>query len=385
MMPQLANAELRGLDVAPDARLVGRDEELALIENAVAALSLGRGGAIWIEGEPGIGKSALMLAALATAKRAGYQIYVARADESAARFPLRILLDALQIGPHSTDPGRAEVATLLWGAVSPDAVTAGDAVAAAAEHVMMLVDRLCASGPIVLAAGRALALLLDVYDPEATLTLPYLSDETALWLPDLVRLAFAGGRPEVAEAVGHACRVAAEEQAAPAMSAAARHCLALLADDPIGVASAADGYLDPPFPLWRGQALENAAVLYAEQGQHEAARAAYAEALGIFSSLDAAWDIVRADARLRPLGVRRGVRGPRRRPTSGWESITPTELKIASLVAAGHTNPDIAAELFLSRATVSTHISHILAKLDAHSRVDIAREFTNHGRVTASS
>ena len=152
MMPRLADVELRGLDVASAAGLVRRDKELALIDDAVAAVSTGRGGAVWIEGEPGIGKSSLMLAALASAQRAGCQVYAARSDESSTRFPLRILLDALQIGAHSTDPGRAGVAALLRGAVSAGAVTAGDAVAGAAERVMMLVDQLCVAGPVVLAA-----------------------------------------------------------------------------------------------------------------------------------------------------------------------------------------------------------------------------------------
>ena len=42
-------------------------------------------------------------------------------------------------------------------------------------------------------------------------------------------------------------------------------------------------------------------------------------------------------------------------------------------------NPQIAAQLFLSRRTVQTHVSHILAKLDLHSRIDIAREAGNRG------
>ena len=40
----------------------------------------------------------------------------------------------------------------------------------------------------------------------------------------------------------------------------------------------------------------------------------------------------------------------------------------------GLSNPAIAARLQLSRRTVATHVSHILKKLDVHSRTDIARE-----------
>lgn len=63
----------------------------------------------------------------------------------------------------------------------------------------------------------------------------------------------------------------------------------------------------------------------------------------------------------------------RHRPATGWDALTPTEQKIARLVAKGLSNPDIASQLFLSRNTVQTHISHILTKFSARSRVEIAR------------
>jgi DNA-binding CsgD family transcriptional regulator len=115
-------------------------------------------------------------------------------------------------------------------------------------------------------------------------------------------------------------------------------------------------------------------VVLAGAGKHDAARAAIGEAIDVYATLGADWDIVRADARLRPLGIRRGGRGRRRRPRSGWEALSPTEVRIAYLVAQGRSNPDIGAELFLSRRTVQTHVSHILAKLGVRSRSEVARE-----------
>jgi DNA-binding NarL/FixJ family response regulator len=72
-----------------------------------------------------------------------------------------------------------------------------------------------------------------------------------------------------------------------------------------------------------------------------------------------------------PAEHRRGDRSRRRRAT-GWAALTPTEQKIAQLIATGQSNPEIAARLVLSRRTVETHVSHILTKLDARSRIDIA-------------
>ena len=68
--------------------------------------------------------------------------------------------------------------------------------------------------------------------------------------------------------------------------------------------------------------------------------------------------------------ARRG-RGPRQRPASGWPSLTPTEVKVAELVAEGLTNPQIAERMFVSPGTVKTHVAHIFGKLDVHSRAEL--------------
>jgi DNA-binding CsgD family transcriptional regulator len=64
--------------------------------------------------------------------------------------------------------------------------------------------------------------------------------------------------------------------------------------------------------------------------------------------------------------------GARRRPSTGWASLTPTELRVVGLAVEGLTNPEIAARLFISRDTVKTHLSHIYAKLDVANPTELA-------------
>lgn len=65
--------------------------------------------------------------------------------------------------------------------------------------------------------------------------------------------------------------------------------------------------------------------------------------------------------------ARRG-RGARGRPASGWGALTPAELKVVALVADGLTNQQVASTLFVSLATVKTHLSHVFQKLGLRNR-----------------
>ena len=75
--------------------------------------------------------------------------------------------------------------------------------------------------------------------------------------------------------------------------------------------------------------------------------------------------------------ARRG-RGERRRPSSGWASLTPTELDVVRLVSEGLPNKDIATRLFVSPRTVQTHLTHVYSKLGLSSRVQLAQEAARH-------
>jgi DNA-binding NarL/FixJ family response regulator len=59
--------------------------------------------------------------------------------------------------------------------------------------------------------------------------------------------------------------------------------------------------------------------------------------------------------------------------------LTPRELEVLRLVAAGRSNLEIAQTLFLSERTVENHVRHILAKLDLPSRIAAAAYAIRHG------
>ncbi len=61
------------------------------------------------------------------------------------------------------------------------------------------------------------------------------------------------------------------------------------------------------------------------------------------------------------------------------EGLTPRESEVFALVADGHSNQAIAKMLYVSPATVQTHRSHIMQKLDLHSRADLVRYAISRG------
>jgi DNA-binding CsgD family transcriptional regulator len=71
-------------------------------------------------------------------------------------------------------------------------------------------------------------------------------------------------------------------------------------------------------------------------------------------------------------------RGQRKRPATGWASLTPTERDVVRLVSEGLANRQIATHLFVSPRTVQTHLTHIYTKLGLTSRVQLVQEAARH-------
>ena len=105
--------------------------------------------------------------------------------------------------------------------------------------------------------------------------------------------------------------------------------------------------------------------------RREAARAKVMERDG-----GVAWDVAWAEGAALPLvdaiAYARRARGPRNRPATGWESLTPAERQVAQLAASGMSNPQIAGQLFMSRSTVKMHLSSVYLKLRIANRTELA-------------
>jgi ATP/maltotriose-dependent transcriptional regulator MalT len=193
-------------------------------------------------------------------------------------------------------------------------------------------------------------------------------------LPEIVRLAVAVGDVEAArETTARVVELAADSEVGHRIAAAA-YCRGRVDGDGEALLRAAPAYRECGRPLARAQALEAAAAAFVHNGQSSSARAASSRALDLYAELGAEWQLARAQSALRGLGLRRGPKVKHRRAKTGWDSLTPAEATVAQLVVAGLSNPQIAERLFVSRRTVTTHVSHILAKLQVRTRTDIARE-----------
>ena len=132
----------------PAGALVGRDSEIALLTELVREVSAGQGSSVLIEGEPGIGKSALVRAAVAEAPDAGCQVFWGSGDELGQALPLVPFLDGLRVREPATNPRRNTIVQLLRGEIIAD--RGADVPAALAEQLLALVTEQCATRPTIL-------------------------------------------------------------------------------------------------------------------------------------------------------------------------------------------------------------------------------------------
>ena len=113
------------------------------------------------------------------------------------------------------------------------------------------------------------------------------------------------------------------------------------------------------------------------QADHDASVAALRDAMGE-QDFDDAWAEGTALSTEDVIAYVQRGRGERKRPHTGWASLTPTEHDVVQLVSEGLSNKDIATRLFVSPRTVQAHLTHVYAKLGLASRVQLVHEAARH-------
>jgi DNA-binding NarL/FixJ family response regulator/tetratricopeptide (TPR) repeat protein len=225
--------------------------------------------------------------------------------------------------------------------------------------------------------GGRVESVIELLDEAQQVAVRLQMDEPALvqWAPDHIEALARSGDAERAQAALDRFSGQAETTQRTWALACAARCRGILA----GPADFAEHFEEAlRLHAGDGQPFEGARteLAFAERlrrvRQRADARPHLAAALETFERLGAKPWIARAQAELEATG---GPTGPKAESDGGAGDLTPSELKIALLVAQGMTNREVAAALFLSPKTVEHHLSHIYRKLDVRSRTQLARLF----------
>jgi DNA-binding CsgD family transcriptional regulator len=253
------------------------------------------------------------------------------------------------------------------------ALLAGDEAVASAGHQVRGVDWLLwARARLAVAEGDPAA----AHDLLAAVWLAHqdlgMRSERRLLGPDLVQLQLTVGDRAAAQQVADAVAEAAEVMGTTSARAAALHCRGLVDGLAEPLLAAAEATRGTALRLEHAGHCVAAGRGLADLGDRRAAIDLLEEGRQVAEVCRMLRTVREAEAALRALGVRRGVRGRRVRPQLGWDALTPTERQVVRLAAEGLTNPEIGEQLFISRRTVQTHLSHVYAKLQVSSRVELA-------------
>jgi predicted ATPase/class 3 adenylate cyclase/DNA-binding CsgD family transcriptional regulator len=293
-------------------------------------------------------------------------------DTGAARAAADAAIEAAaEVGEIAA--GNAYMALCQAALAAGDVATARDASETAWRHQSVvpatalqgrayIAQAALAGGDLVTARRRA-------DDAVATATGFFLTSA----LVTRARVAVAQGEPEQGERDAHDTLAMAAEIETYVVVPDTLECLATLAGDSGSHREAAR-----LFGAAHGMRQRMGAVRFKVwDARCEASVAAVRDALGE-NGFESAWAEGAALSTEEAIAYAQRGRGERKRPTSGWASLTPTERDVIRLVSEGLANNDIATRLFVSPRTVQSHLTHVYAKLGVSSRVQLVQEAARH-------
>jgi DNA-binding CsgD family transcriptional regulator len=194
-------------------------------------------------------------------------------------------------------------------------------------------------------------------------------------LVDVTRQAVERGESQASATLAAACaRLAARSPGVARLTGLADQAQGLAAGDAelLGRAAATLGAV--PRPLVRAGAETDLGAALLRSGRRPEAIAALDTALRTFGTHGADGPAATTRRLLRAAGIRRSP-GPRRdgSPVRGWAALSPSEQRVAALVAEGLSNGAAAEAVGVSTHTVATHLRSVYRKLGVASRTQLTR------------
>ncbi|SOJ55866.1 Putative HTH-type transcriptional regulator [Mycobacterium simulans] len=292
-------------------------------------------------------------------------------DVSAARAAADAALDAADLGEYFAGMGYSALATTALAA--GDVETAKNASEAAWKSLGSVMPQIAApqrafNAQVALAVGDVTAARRWCDEAVQALTGRHLM----VALATRARIAIAEGKPEEAANDAHNALCCAVDSGAFVDLPDVLECLAGLAGD-------AGTHTEGARLFGAAEAIRRRIgvvrfIIY--QAEYEASVATLRDAMDR-KDFDAAWTEGAALSTEEAIAYAQRGRGWRKRPATGWDSLTPTELDVVRLVSEGLANKDIATRLFVSPRTVQTHLTHVYTKLGFTSRVQLAQAAAN--------